>query len=160
MVKIVHFHSIQFLYLYFKGNDANRYSYNPRYPPRHYPNHQLKPSSTEVNSNELLSSSKTNEEITPTTSSSTDEYEFVAGTSQSLTFDNSLKQTSISSFTKHPTPSTIPQEPVFMHPIIQFSNEPIDVQFGDVQWNDAIPIAIPPSNSPVLTEVLDEQFTE
>jgi hypothetical protein len=44
-----------------------------------------------------------------------------------------------------------------MHPAIQFSTEPIDIQFGDVQWNDSIPITITPSNSPILTKSLDEQ---
>jgi hypothetical protein len=44
-----------------------------------------------------------------------------------------------------------------MHPTIQFSTEPIDIQFGDVQWNDSIPITITPSNSPIPTKSLDEQ---
>jgi hypothetical protein len=35
-----------------------------------------------------------------------------------------------------------------MHPTIQFSIEPIDIQFGDVQWNDSVPIAVTPSNTP------------
>ncbi len=109
---------------------------------------------------EVISSSKTNEEITPTTSSSTDEYEFIGGTSQSLTFDNSLKKSSVSSFTKRRTPSSIPQEPVSMHSTIQFSIKPMDIQFGDIQWNDSIPITITPSNSPMLTKSLDEQPTE
>jgi hypothetical protein len=35
-----------------------------------------------------------------------------------------------------------------MHRTIQFSTEPIDIQFGDIQWNDSIPIAVTPSNNP------------
>jgi len=44
-----------------------------------------------------------------------------------------------------------------MHSTIRFSIKPIDIQFGDVQWNDSIPITITPSNSPILTKSLDEQ---
>ena len=119
----------------------------PRYPPR----------STNPKPTEVISPVKTNEEITPTTSSSTDEYEFIGGTSQSLTFDNSLKKSPLLSLTKRRTPSTIPQEPVSMHPTIQFSIKPLDVQFGDIQWNDSIPMTITPSNSPILT---NQQSTE
>jgi hypothetical protein len=140
-------------YQYSRTNTNRRGNYskpiNSRYPPRM----NTKPT-------EVISSSKTNEEITPTTSSSTDEYEFIGGTSQSLTFDNSLKKSSVSSFTKRRTPSSIPQEPVSMHPTIQFSIKPMDIQFGDIQWNDSIPITITPSNSPMLTKSLDEQPTD
>jgi len=67
-----------------------------------------------------------------------------------LTFDNSLKTSSSS--TKRPIPSSIPQQPVAMHPTVQFSTEPIDIQFGDVQWNDSVPTAVTPSdNTPVST---------
>jgi hypothetical protein len=147
-------------YFYFKGNDSNRNPYipsNTRYPSRNYSNNN-KPILNQVNPSEIISSSKQTDEITPTTtSSSTDEYEFIGGTSQSLTFDNSLKKSSLTSFTKHRTPSSIPQQPVLMHSTIRFSTKPIDIQFGDVQWNDSIPITITPSNSPILTKSLDEQ---
>jgi hypothetical protein len=151
-----------FLFFIFKGNDSGRKPYipsNPRNPSRNYPNNNNKPILNQVNPSEIKSSSlKQNEEITPTTtSSSTDEYEFIGGTSQSLTFDNSLQQNSLPSFTKRPTSSSIPQQPVSMHPTIQFSSKPIDIQFGDVQWNDSIPITVTPSNSPILIKSLDEQ---
>jgi hypothetical protein len=42
-----------------------------------------------------------------------------------------------------------------MHPTVQFSTEPIDVQFGDVQWNDSIPIAVSPSNDIVIPTELN-----
>jgi hypothetical protein len=131
-----------------RGNDSIRNPSNSRYPSHNNP----KPNPSEINS-----TPKETEEITPTTSSSTDEYEFIGGTSQSLTFDNSLKKSSSPASTKRPRPSSIPQEPVSMHPTIQFSTEPIDIQFGDVQWNDSIPITITPSNSPIPTKSLDEQ---
>ena len=130
--------------MFFQGNYSK-----PRHPPR-----------TNIKPTETISTSKTNEEITPTTSSSTDEYEFIGGTSQSLTFDNSLKKSPIPSFTKRRTPSSIPQEPVSMHPTIQLTIKPTDIQFGDIQWNDSIPITTTPSNSPILTKSLDEQTTE
>ncbi|CAF5122227.1 unnamed protein product, partial [Rotaria socialis] len=34
---------------------------------------------------------------------------------------------------------------------------PIDIQFGDVQWNDSVPIAVSPSDSSILAESLDDQ---
>lgn len=35
--------------------------------------------------------------------------------------------------------SSIPSEPVRMHSAVKYSSQPIDVQFGDIQWNDSIP---------------------
>ncbi len=94
-----------------------------------------------------------NKEITQTTTSpSTDEYEFIDGVPQSLSFDNSEKKTSLQSSPKRRIPSFIPQKPVSMHPTVQFPTQPIDIQFGDVQWNDSVPIAVTPSdNTPVST---------
>ncbi|CAF3909136.1 unnamed protein product, partial [Rotaria sp. Silwood1] len=84
----------------------------------------------------------------------TDDDVFILGTTQTLTFNNSMKKLSS---TKRPTPSSIPQEPVSMHPIIPSSTEPIDIQFGDIQWNDSVPIAVSPSNSSIMAESLDDQ---
>jgi hypothetical protein len=42
-----------------------------------------------------------------------------------------------------------------MHPTVQFSTEPIDIQFGDVQWNDSVPMAVTPSTSSVLANSLN-----
>ena len=44
-----------------------------------------------------------------------------------------------------------------MHPILRYSTEPIDIQFGDIKWNDSIPIVVTPSTSPSLIESGDEQ---
>ena len=91
--------------------------------------------------------------ITQIISSEKDDDQYEGDITQSLTFDNSEKKIS----TKHR--STIPQQPVSMHPTIQFSNEPIDIQFGDVQWNDSIPRAVSPSESEIIATALnnDEQ---
>lgn len=35
--------------------------------------------------------------------------------------------------------SSIPSEPVRMHSAVKYSSQPIDVQFGDIQWNDSMP---------------------
>ncbi|CAF4856103.1 unnamed protein product, partial [Rotaria sp. Silwood1] len=100
--------------------------------------------------------SKTTEDITTAITSPppTDDDVFILGTTQTLTFNNSMKKLSS---TKRPTPSSIPQEPVSMHPIIPSSTEPIDIQFGDIQWNDSVPIAVSPSNSSIMAESLDDQ---
>jgi hypothetical protein len=36
-----------------------------------------------------------------------------------------------------------------MHSTVQFSTKPIDIQFGDVQWNDSIPSAVYPSDNAI-----------
>ena len=45
-----------------------------------------------------------------------------------------------------------------MHRTIQFSTEPIDIQFGDIQWNDSIPIAVTPSDNP-SSPIPDQETT-
>jgi hypothetical protein len=42
-----------------------------------------------------------------------------------------------------------------MHPTVQFSTQPIDIQFGDVQWNDSVPMAVTPSTSSILANSLN-----
>jgi hypothetical protein len=99
---------------------------------------------------------QSNEDVIPQiTSSSNDEYQFVEDTTQSLTFDNSQKNIPIQPSSKHRISTTIPQEPVSMHPTVQFSNQPIDIQFGDIQWNDSIPMAVSPSDSELIPTVFD-----
>lgn len=156
------------LYLSPIGNDPGRnhsIPTNSRYPARNnYSNTNTanKTLPTQANPSETIPSSKPKEEIasvassSSSSSSSADEYDFTGGATQSLTFDNSQKPT-ISSTTKRPMPSSIPQQPVSMHPTVQFSTEPIDIQFGDVQWNDSVPMTITPSNSSVLVKALDNQ---
>ena len=108
---------------------------------------------------EVTSSSKIDEETTPTISSAIDGYQFIGGSSQLLTFDPRQNKSTL--LIKQTTPSSsIPQKPVSMHPTVRFSTKPIDIQFGDVQWNDSVPIAITPSNSPILAKSLDEQILE
>jgi hypothetical protein len=55
---------------------------------------------------------------------------------------------------KHRSASSIPQEPVSMHRTVQLSMEPLDIQFGDVQWNDSIPVACDPSDDIVQHQAL------
>ncbi|UJR15127.1 hypothetical protein I4U23_002092 [Adineta vaga] len=153
-----------------RGNDPGRnhsIPTNPRYPARtNYSNNtniNNKSLPIQENPSELIPASKQKEETTlpaataSSAISSADEYEFTDGPTQSLTFDNSQKLTnSFATTTKRPMPSSIPQQPVSMHPTVQFSTEPIDIQFGDVQWNDSIPMTITPSNSSVLVKSLDD----
>lgn len=147
------------------GSNRDRQGRNP-YSSRSNVNRRNPTDSIQSVVEVTASSSNVNEEITPTISSSADEYEFIGGTSQSLTFDNSQKKTSVSSSVSSSSSSSvlikrsIPQQAVCMHPTIRFSSKPIDVQFGDVQWNDSVPIAITPSNSPILAKSLDEQTLE
>lgn len=119
---------------------------NSRYPPRN--NAMNKPIST--NSSQAIQDEplkQSNEEIPQRISPSIDEYEFIDGIPQSLSFDNSQLKTSLQTLSKRRTPSSIPQQPVSMHRSVQLPTEPIDIQFGDVQWNDSIPIAVSPSKS-------------
>ncbi|CAF1583962.1 unnamed protein product [Rotaria sp. Silwood1] len=136
-----------------RRNDLNRnhfISSNTRYSNRNKSirtTNLLQPISKEIN-----------EELIQINSPLTDEYEFIDGIPQSLSFDNSQMKTSLQILSKHRIPSTIPQEPVSMHPTIQFSTEPIDIQFGDVQWNDSIPIVVSPSNNnnnTVISTIID-----
>ncbi|CAF5182895.1 unnamed protein product, partial [Rotaria sp. Silwood1] len=126
-----------------RGNDPGRNQFipsNTHYSSRNYSNNNNNKSlSNQQNSNEIISLSKTTEDITTAITSPppTDDDVFILGTTQTLTFNNSMKKLSS---TKRPTPSSIPQEPVSMHPIIPSSTEPIDIQFGDIQWNDSVPI--------------------
>ncbi|CAF1319962.1 unnamed protein product [Rotaria sordida] len=147
-----------------RRNDSGRNQFipsNTHYSSRNYSNNN-KSLSNQQNSNEIIPLSKTKEDITTTTtttppppsSSTTDDDVFILNTTQTLTYNNSIKKLSS---TKRPTPSSIPQEPVSMHPIIQCPTEPIDIQFGDIQWNDSVPIAVYPSNSSIITESLDDQ---
>ena len=134
------------------GNASGHTPYvpsNSRYPPRHQSAMQKSTPSPltvqEIPSESLVSVEPSNEQRTPTTttSSSTDEFEFLAGTTQSLTFDNSLKKTSLpslpSSTAKRPAPSSIPQQPVAMHPTVQFSSTPIwyPIWWCSMEWFDA-----------------------
>ena len=96
-------------------------------------------------------------EISLPSKQSNEEYELVDEPIQSLTFENSQKKTSIYFSSKRRIPSTIPQEPVSMHPTVQFSTEPLDIQFGDIQWNDSVPRAVSPS---VVTSTVFENQEE
>ncbi|CAF3426807.1 unnamed protein product, partial [Rotaria sp. Silwood2] len=127
---------------------------NLHYSSRNYSNNN-KLLSNQQNSIEINQLSKTKENITPQPSPSIDDDVFILGTTQTLTLNNNSMIKSSS--TKRPTPSSIPQEPVLMHPIIQCSTKPIDIQFGDVQWNDSVPIAVSPSNSSLMAESFDDQ---
>jgi hypothetical protein len=132
----------------FLGNDPGRNQFNSRYSARTNPPPKLiPPSEAPLPSETSLPLKQSNENIPQITSSLIDEYEFVDGPTQSLTFDNSQKKISIQSSSKHRIPSAIPQEPVSMHPTVQYSIEPIDIQFGDVQWNDSVPTAVSPSSN-------------
>ena len=48
--------------------------------------------------------------------------------------------------------STKIRQAVSMHPVIGFSSEPIDIQFGDLKWKDSLLIEATPSNSPIDDE--------
>lgn len=44
-----------------------------------------------------------------------------------------------------------------MHPILNYPSEPLDIQFGDVQWNDSVPIIVSPSNSSIEDKSFDNE---
>lgn len=52
------------------------------------------------------------------------------------------------------------RQAVSMHPVIGFSSEPIDIQFGDIKWKDAILVAATPSNSPINEQILQMNKNE
>ncbi|CAF0772437.1 unnamed protein product [Adineta steineri] len=141
-----------------RGNDSNRnhflsphtrYSSNTNPINKSIPLPKQSTSSQSIPSEPSSSSlpKQSNEEIPQRTSPSIDEYEFVDGIPQSLSFDNSQKKIPLQqSSEKRRIVPTIPQKPVSMHPTIQFSTEPIDIQFGDVQWKDSVARAVTPSD--------------
>ncbi|CAF2237863.1 unnamed protein product [Rotaria magnacalcarata] len=140
-----------------RGNAPSRNQYIPYHSSRNYPN--TSETKQQNANNEKKTVSKTKDDIIPPPSASvsTDEFEFIDGTTPTLKFDNSHKKSSLPLSTKRPIPSSIPQEPVSMHSIIKCPTGPIDIQFGDVQWNDSVPIAVSPSDSSILAESLDDQ---
>ncbi len=156
-----------FFLLFCLGNDSGRNQFNSRYSTRKNPPNKSFPSSRTnttlsqpIPSETSLPSKQFNEEIPQIIVPSIDEFEFVDGPTQSLNFDNSEKKISLQSSSKRRIPSSIPQEPVSMHPTVQFSTEPIDIQFGDVQWNNSVPIAVSPSNNTGVSTELDDHEQE
>ncbi|CAF3684625.1 unnamed protein product [Rotaria sp. Silwood1] len=126
-----------------RRNDSGRNQFNSSNLHRNYSNNN-KSLSNKQNSNEIIS--KINENSIPL-SSSIDDDVFILDNTQTLTCKKSSIKRSI-------PPSSIPQVPVLMHSIIQYSTEPIDIQFGDIQWNDSIPIVVSPSmNSQSLSTI-------
>ena len=106
---------------------------------------------------------QSNEELSRIIFSSTADYELTDNMIKPLSFHNSQIKTSLRSVSKRrvsSSSSSIPQEPVFMHPTVQFSTEPIDIQFGDLQWNNSVPVAVSPSNDAGSSTELDRHETE
>ena len=62
----------------------------------------------------------------------------VLETKQSAAVDSSPKKPA----SKRAPLSSIPREPVSMHRAVQLSSEPIDIQFGDIEWTDSVPIKV------------------
>jgi hypothetical protein len=152
-----------------RGNDAGRNQFNSRYSARANPTNKPVPSSKTtittsssqpIPSETSLPTKQSNEEFPRIVSPLADDYVFVDGQTQPLSFDNSQKTTTILSSSKRPILSSIPQEPVSMHPTVQFPTEPIDIQFGDVQWNDSGPVAVSPPNDTPGSTILDNHVTE
>jgi hypothetical protein len=153
-----------------RGNDSGRNQFipsNSRYPSRMNQPNKLIPSPGKTTKSQQIPSKissppkQSNEEVIPQiASSSRDEYEFVDDAAQSLTFDNSQKKISLQPLSKSGTSLTTPQEPVSMHPAVQFSTKPIDIQFGDVQWNNSVPMAVSPPDNEVILTVLDDHEQE
>lgn len=147
-------------FVYFLGHDPGRSHFIPPNQRYSYRNRPIrKATSFQPIVQETTSISKELHEEPPITQSpSADEYEFADGIPQSLSFDNShMKASSILTITKRRTPSAIPQEPVSMHPAIPFLSGPIDVQFGDVLWNDSVPVAVSPSNEAAIPAMIDNE---
>ncbi|CAF0997522.1 unnamed protein product [Rotaria sordida] len=142
-----------------RGNDSGRSHFIPSNSRYSLHNKSTKTiTSSQPIPNEISSISKQiDEELTQINSPLTDEYEFINGIPQSLSFDNSQMKTSLQTLSKRRISSTIPQEPVSMHPTVKFSTQPIDIQFGDVQWNDSVPIAVSPSTNTIISTTLDNR---
>ncbi|CAF4131641.1 unnamed protein product [Rotaria sp. Silwood2] len=146
-----------------RGNDSGRNRFipsNSRYSLRNKSTRTTTDSSQPIINKTSSIPKQINEELTQIISPLTDEYEFIDGIRQSLSFDNSQMKTSLQTLSKRQIPSTIPREPVSMHPAVKFPTEPIDIQFGDVQWNDSVPIAVSPSNNTVISTTLDNHHKD
>ncbi|CAF3396314.1 unnamed protein product [Rotaria socialis] len=140
-----------------RGNATGRNQHIPYHSYRNYPNTNETKQQNANNKTTSVSKTKDDSIPPPIASVSTDQFEFIDGTTPTLKFDNSHKKSSLPLSTKRPIPSSIPQEPVSMHSILKCPTRPIDIQFGDVQWNDSVPIAVSPSDSSILAESLDDQ---
>lgn len=124
------------------GTEPGRNQFNSRSSTRTNPTQKSIPSNPSETS---YPSQQSIEDIPQMTSSLVDEYEFTDDRTQTLTFDNSQKMLPIRLSSKCPVPSAIPQVPVAMHSTVRFSSEPIDIQFGDIQWQNSVPIVVNPS---------------
>jgi len=90
--------------------------------------------------------------------STTDQLEFLENATQTLSLENpSTKKISFPSTTKRPLPSSIPPQPVAMHPTVQLASEPFDIQFGDVTWKDSIPSTISPVEHLTTSNSVDDE---
>lgn len=90
--------------------------------------------------------------------STTDQLEFLENATQTLSLENpSSKKISFPSTTKRPLPSSIPPQPVSMHPTVQLASEPFDIQFGDVTWKDSIPSTISPVEHLTTSNSVDDE---
>ena len=83
-----------------------------------------------------------NEDQPAPSASSIDTHPVVLDTKQSSAIDRSPKKAS----SKRSILSSIPREPVSMHRAVQLSSEPIDIQFGDIEWTDSVPIKVRTDN--------------
>lgn len=83
------------------------------------------------------------EDIPQMTSSIADQYEQPDDRTQDNSRKTVVGQCS-SSKRPLPPPSAITRVPVSMHPAVRFSSQSIDIQFGDIQWQDSMPVAVSP----------------
>ncbi|CAF1003687.1 unnamed protein product [Adineta ricciae] len=128
-----------------RGNDFNRHHYNSsnsRYPPRQHGANRTNPGA-KTNIAREPKPGETNpptEAILPT--SNVEKYDSTDNISQVSNLDHSEKKSS----TQHISSSSMRQKPVAMHRTIHCSTEPIDIQFGDIQWKDSLPITVTPTD--------------
>ena len=148
----------------FQGNDYNRNHFNPsnpRYPPRVYPANKpipstkptkpFQPEPSDIPSPPNHPTDKTSSE----TASAVDSHEPASGERQPFSCDSTEKKPSAGQ-----TIPAVPLKPVSMHRTINFSSEPIDIQFGDVQWTDSVPMTVTPSDSTPVSTSLDNHGRE
>ena len=78
-----------------------------------------------------------------------------------LTLDTVEKKTPAPSVhsqsSKHRVASSIPREPVVMHRTLQLPHEELDIQFGDIQWQNSVAVAVSPSDHGSTDDLVHEQ---
>ncbi|UJR31559.1 hypothetical protein I4U23_019046 [Adineta vaga] len=141
-----------------RGNDFNRNHFNSSnstYPSRKNPIHKSIPS-TKTNIPSTSKSSETASLSNP----STDEITQKSSVDKSELQDETSQSVNIGSMEKKVLTRRISQKPVSMHRTINCPTKSIDIQFGDIQWNDSVPTTVTPTDDIPISIALNNYAQE